>query len=281
MPSCPRNITCPSCTIATQSSHAENMQRLMESSLRNIECYSYNGDSETSTAFLSRCQSLAMDSSAHEEEEGYLDLSDLACKVSSKSKRVDCAGGSTTHEIDAYIVDDALYSRDDEEWTKQTVLNSARAIRERNQLETMTKMIAKSEIKLVEREQIDGENCYKLVFVPDLQVYRGDLESQAISISSVSPVAIPEVDPDLLTKDIIPEEKMVWTAWVSAEDYVLKRVESEMEFALMPESLHPPDEFSDLRVETAIKKRMTFSDFGKKKPVVLPYEAKNAKDAFA
>ncbi len=254
----------------------------MESSLRNIECYSYNGDSETSTAFLSKCQALALDSSGHEEEDGYLDLGDLAFRLSSKSTRVDCEGGSTTNEAEAYIIDDALYTCDNKEWTKQTVLNSARAIKERNQLETMTKMIAKSRIKQIEREQIDGESCYKLVFVPDLQVSRGVLASQAISVGSVSPVTIPGVSVNQLTKDDnILEEDMVWTAWISADDYVLRGVESEMKFTLTPESLDPPEEFSDLRVETALKKRTTFGEFGKKKPVVLPYEAKYAKDAFA
>lgn len=254
----------------------------MESSLRNIECYGYSGDSETNTAFLSKCQAMALDSSDHEEEEGYLDLADLVCRLSSKSTRVDCEGESTTRVIETYVIDDALYTCDNKEWTKQTVLNSARAIRESNKLETLTKMIAKSEMKLIERERIDGESCYKIVFVPDLQVNRGVLASQAISIGSLSPVDLPEVNLNLLAKDDdILEDDMVWTAWISAEDYVLRRVEGEVRFALTPESLHPPEELSDLRVETALKKRTTFGDFGKKKPVVLPYDAKYAKDAFA
>lgn len=255
----------------------------MESSLRNIECYSYNGDYETNTAFLSKCQSLSMDSSGHEQEEGYVDLSDLAFRLSSKSTLVDCDGGSTRHEVEAYIIDDALYTCDNNEWTKQTVLNSDKAIKERDQLKTLTNMIAKSKIKSVEREQMEGENYYKLVFVPDLKVSRGVLAPQAISVLSAAPVTIPKVSMNMLTKDDYApeEEETVWTAWISSEDYVLRRVEGDVKFTLTAGSLHPPREFSDLRVETALKKSTTFSDFGKKKPLVLPHEAKYAKDSFA
>jgi hypothetical protein len=59
-------VTCPSCAIATQSNHAGNLERLMASSLRNVECYSYCGEPGTGTAVLSNCQGTALDSSSCE-----------------------------------------------------------------------------------------------------------------------------------------------------------------------------------------------------------------------
>jgi hypothetical protein len=70
---------------------------------------------------------------------------------------------------------------------------------------------------------------------------------------------------------------MTWTAWISAEDYLLRKVESEMEFKLAPESLHITQDVPDLGIELASKKKMTFSDFDLKKPFVLPDEAKHAR----
>ncbi len=277
-PSCPRDLTCPTCAIATQKSHAENLQRLMASSLRNIESYCYTGNYETCATFQSNNQAMAQDSSSCEEEEGYLDLKDLACKLSVKSTRANGEGGATNREVETYLIDDALYICDNNEWTKLAVLNSARAIEERDQLKTMTNMIVGSKIELVDSEQMNGENCYKLRFVPDMQVSQRILASQALSACSVSPVTLPETGMDLAEDDnLLKDGKMIWTAWISAEDYLLIRLESEMEFALTPESLHPPQEVPDLRVEMESKKMMTFSDFDKEKPFVLPDEAKHAR----
>jgi hypothetical protein len=277
-PECPRDLTCPTCAIATQKSHAENLQRLMESSLRNIESYCYSGNYETCATFLSHNQALAQDSSSCEEEEGYLDLKDLACKLSTKSTRANGSGGSIKREVETYIIDDALYTCDDNEWTKIAVLNSARAIEERDQLRSMTNMIVGSRIEQIDSEQMNGENCYKLRFVPDTQVSQRILASQALAACSVSPVTLPETGMDLADdENLLKDGKMTWTAWISAEDYLLIRVESEMELALTPESLRSPQEVPDLRVEMASKKMMTFSDFDLKKPFVLPDEAKYAR----
>jgi len=251
----------------------------MASSLRSIESYCYSGNYETCATFLSQSQALAKDSSGHEEEEGYLDLKDLACKLSSKSTNANGKGGSTTREVETYLIEDALYTCDNDEWTKLAVINSARAIEERDQLKIMTDMIVGSDVELVDSEQINGENCYKLKFVPDMQVSQRILASSALAVSSLSPVTLPDTDMGLLAKDdkLLKDGVMTWTAWISTEDYLLRRVESEMEFTLTPESLRLPQEVPDLRVEMTSKKETTFRDFDKKKPFTLPSEAKHAR----
>lgn len=277
-PSCPRDLTCPSCAIATQKSHTENLQRLMASSLRNVESYCYSGNYETCATFQSNNQAMAQDSSSCEEEEGYLDLKDLACKLTIKSTRANGDGGTTKREVETYLINDALYTCDNNEWTKLAVINSAKAIEERDQLRIMTNMIVGSKIEQVDSEQMNGENCYKLKFVPDMQISQRILASQALAACSVSPVTIPETGIDLAgDENLLKNGEMIWTAWISVDDHLLKRVESEMEFVLMPEALHPPQEAQDLRVEMASKKMMTFSNFDLKKPFVLPDEAKHAK----
>ncbi|MDM7913270.1 MAG: hypothetical protein QUS09_09255 [Methanotrichaceae archaeon] len=277
-PACPRDLTCPSCTIATQKSHAENLQRLMASSIRNIESYCYTGSYETYATFLSHNQAMAQDSSICEEEEGYLDLKDLACKLSVKSTRANGNGEATKQEVETYLIDDALYICDNNEWTKLAVINSARAIEERDQLKIMTNMIVGSKIEQIDSEQINGENCYKLRFVPDMQVSQRILASQALAACSISPVTISAAGMDLTEdENLLKDGKMIWTAWISAEDHLLIRVESELDLSLPPESLHPPQEVQDLRVEMTSRKRMTFSDFDLKKPFVLPDEAKHAR----
>jgi hypothetical protein len=251
---------------------------LMASSLRNIESYCYSGNYETCATFQSNNQAVAQDSSSCEEEEGYLDLKDQACKLTTKSTRANVDGGATKREIETYLIDDALYICDNNEWTKLAVINSARAIEERDQLKIMTNMIVGSKIEQVDSVQMNGENCYKLRFVPDIQVSQKILASQALSACSVSPVTIPDASMDLADDDnLLKDGKMIWTAWISAEDHLLIRVESEMELSLTPESLHPPQEVQDLRVEMTSKKKMTFSDFGLKKLFVLPDEAKHAR----
>jgi hypothetical protein len=250
----------------------------MASSLRNIESYCYSGNYETCATFVSHNQALDQDSSSCEEEEGYLDLKDQACKLSVKSTRENGEGGATKREIKTYLIDDALYICDDDEWTKLAVINSARAIEERDQLKMMTDIIVGSKIEQVDSEQLDGENCYKLRFVPDVQVSQRILASQALAACSVSPVTIPDARMDLADdENLLKDGAMTWTAWISAEDYLLRKVESEMEFKLAPESLHITQDVPDLGIELASKKKMTFSDFDLKKPFVLPDEAKHAR----
>lgn len=251
---------------------------MMTSSLRNVGCYSYSGDSETSTTFLSNGQAMALDSSSCEEMDGYLDLTDLACRLSSKSTRTDCEGGSTEREVKNYLVGDALYTCNNNEWTKLAVPNSVRAIEERDELSRLTNMIAGSKVELISSEQIDGENCYKLRFIPDPEVASRILASQVLVARSASPVALPEVGMDALVNDGKPlNEEMAWTAWVSADDYLLRQVVSEMTFALTPESLHTPQEMQDLRAKSTSQRRTTFSGFNEKKPIILPDEAANAR----
>jgi hypothetical protein len=251
---------------------------LMASSLRNVESYSYSGNYETCATFLSHNQAMAQDSSSCEEEEGYLDLKDLACKLSTKSTRANGESGATKREVKTYLIDDALYICDNNEWTKLAVLNSARAMEERDQLKIMTNMVVGSKIEQVDSEQMNGENCYKLRFVPDIQVSQRILASQALAACSVSPVTIPGAGMDLAEdENLLKDGEMTWTAWISAEDYLLRQVESEMEFKLTPESLHLTQEVPDLRIEMASKKKMTFSDFDLKKPFVLPDEARHAR----
>jgi hypothetical protein len=220
-----------------------------------------------------------MGSSSSEGEDGYLDLNELIFKLSSHSRKADCSGKSTDRDIDSYLLGDTLYTCDSREWTKHTISDPARAIEERDQLRSMAKLIAGSQIEILGNENIDGENCYKLKFVPNTQFSRGMLTSLALAARSESPVALPETGMDLLAEDdnLLQNGEMSWTAWISAKDYLPRKVESEMKFMLMPESLHPPEEASDLRAEMTSEKTINFKDFGKKKLIELPADANNAR----
>lgn len=250
----------------------------MTLSIKDVKCYSYNGDCETSTTFLSNGQAMALGLSSYEQNDGYLDLADLACKLSSKSTRTDSEGGSAESLVETYLVGNHLYTCDNKEWRRCVVSDSASAIEERDDLKSLTSMIAGSEVELAGSEQIDGETCYKLMVIPDPEVSRRILASQELIARSASPLMLPDADLETLaSNDDLQNEEIVWTAWVSADDHILRRVVSEMTLSLTPESQHPPEEIKDLRVESASQKVTTFSGFNEKKPVVLPNEARYAK----
>jgi hypothetical protein len=221
---------------------------------------------------------MAQDSSSHEQNEGYLDLADLACKLSSKSTRTDNEGGSTEFEVETYIVGNHLYTCDNKEWRRCVVSDSAGAIEERDDLKSLTNMVAGSKAEMIGREPIDGETCYKLRFIPDPEVGRRILASQALIARFASPDMLPDKGMHALANDDnLLNEEMVWTAWVSADDYLLRQVMSEMTLSLTPESLHPSQEVKDLRVKSASQKVTTFCGFNEKKTIVLPDEARYAK----
>lgn len=278
-PTCPTVVGCPTCSVATQNSHVENLQRLMENALRRVKSYSYSEESDVNTAFLSNCQSLAMDSSSSDGEDGYLDLREPTFRLSSHSKKADCSGKSIDRNIDSYLIGDTLYICNSKEWTKQVISDPVRAIEERDQLRSMAKLIVGSKVEVLGNENVDGENCYKLKFVPDTQFSQGMLTSLALAARSESPVALPETGMDLLAEDnnLLQNGEMSWTAWISAQDYLPRKVESEMKFMLMPELLHPPEGASDLRVKMTSGKTINFKDFGKKKLVELPADANSAR----
>jgi hypothetical protein len=225
---------------------------------------------------------MALDSSISEQNDGYLDLSDLACRLSTKSTRTNFEGESTTHKAETYLIGKSLYTCDNDEWKKYVVPDSFKAIEERDELRSLTKIVSGSKAVLIGSEQIDGEDCYKLRFTPDPDVSRKILASLALMAMSASPVELPDMDMEALANDEdLLDDKIVWTAWISADDYILRRVVSDVRLSLTPESLHPPQEAQDLRVESASQKTTTFSGFNEKKPVVLPDEAEHAKTTLA
>jgi hypothetical protein len=251
----------------------------MANSLRNVERYSYSGDSETVMAFLSNNQAKALDSSSHEQNDGYLDLVELACRLSSRSTITDNEGSSTEREVSTYLLGQSLYTCDNDEWMKFAVDDSVRAIGDRDCLRSMTNMISESKAELIGSELIDGDKCYVLRFEPDSEFSREALASQALMARSATPVELEHTGMDALANgDDLPNGGVIWTAWVSADDYLLRRVVSDTKLSLAPQS---PQELKDLRIESASQKMTTFSGFNEKKPIVLPEKAKHAKTASA
>lgn len=249
----------------------------MTSSLENVESYSYSDGLEASTSFLSDAGNMALEASNSEQNDGYLDLADLAYRISSKSTRIDCQGGSTECLAEAFLLDGFLYACEDNLWTKSAISDESRAIEEKDELQRLTKMISGSRVDILGSEQIDGERCYKLRVAPSPDVGRRIIASQALEAVSGSPIALPDINADSLANDDgLSSSETVWTAWVSAEDYLLRQVSLNTAFTLMPESLHPPQNVQDLQAESTSNKTTTFSGFNGKRLIILPDEARSA-----
>jgi hypothetical protein len=172
-------------------------------------------------------------------------------------------GNSSALAIEEYILNDTVYIKVDGNWTAFRLTEPnlwAQQDEARQQLE----LLNRSEMALLGSEAVDGQDCYKIRVVPDMQSYARVAEEQLGP--SVGHLNMSQFYKNS-TMDVI--------YWVREKDNLLAKTEMFMTFNLIPESLGSTAQGPDSReMQMAVHLIFRFMDFNQPVRDLLPAAAR-------
>jgi hypothetical protein len=170
-------------------------------------------------------------------------------------------GNSSAMALEEYILNDTVYIKADGNWTALQLRGKdlwAQQDQAREQLE----LLNHSEIAPLGTESLDGQNCFKIRVVPDMQTYARLAEEQ-LGSSLVAGLNVSQV---------YRNSSMDVVYWVREKDNLLAKTEMFMTINLTPESLVATD-MDGKEMHLAVHLIMHFFDFNQALSIPLPPEA--------
>ena len=174
---------------ASQGDQVAGIKQLMEDAARSVESYSYSIDAETMSVYTNRSGAAEVLSSTRSN--GAADI------PSSKAELL----MSTTQEMngilvaaqdsESYLINDSSYENVNGKWSRYAVMNESSALSSMNEIVSQSNLTAKSDLRLVGDEVVDGADCYKLQGTPERSAYNTFMVLQTLVAYSLSPIPLP------------------------------------------------------------------------------------------
>jgi hypothetical protein len=170
-------------------------------------------------------------------------------------------GNSSALAIEEYILNDTAYIKVDGNWTAFR-LREPNLWAQQDQARQQLELLNRSDMALLGSEAVDGQDCYRIRVVPDMQSYASLAEEQlGPSLGRVN------------VSQFYKNSTMDVVYWISKKDNLLAKTEMFMTFNLTPESLGETAIDSE-EMHMAIRLIFRFMDFNQKVRDLLPAEAR-------
>ncbi|OPY47523.1 MAG: hypothetical protein A4E47_00243 [Methanosaeta sp. PtaU1.Bin028] len=173
----------------------------------------------------------------------------------------------TSTESESYFVNDTIYMKMNGNWTKLALPDAEGLWDRQNMIKNQAALLNTSELEMLGSEKIDGADCYKIKVVPDMRTYASVLSEQ---MGSSMPLMF------LNISALFNQSEMTWTAWVTADEKYLKKIDIKMKMSITPELMNLPLEaLGKFRIDSDTVSTTTFGEYNKPVKSELPEEALN------
>jgi len=179
----------------------------------------------------------------------------------------DSAKNVTPVRTETYFINDTIYSRVDNNWTRLQVPNASQLWGQQNMVLQQSDLLNASRMTMAGSETVNGQDCYKVTVVPDINVYAAILSQQ---MGSSLPLA------DMNLTELFKNSTVEWTSWITRDTNHLAKNDIKMAFTITPEIMGISPVGANFEMKVNLQAKMLFRDFDKPMNITLPDNATNA-----
>ena len=174
---------------------------------------------------------------------------------------------ATPVQAETYFINDTIYSKADNNWTRLLMPNSSELWNQQNMVKQQAEMLNDSNIVSAGLDTVNGQNCYKIKVIPNETVYAAILSQQ---MGSSLPLA------DMNLTELFKNSTMEWTSWITRDTNHLAKNDIKMAFTITPEIIGLSPVVANFEMKVNLQAKMLFRDFDKPMNITLPDNATNA-----
>lgn len=170
--------------------------------------------------------------------------------------------------IDEYLINDTLYLKVDGNWTVMKMPGVAESWSTQNTMNEQLEMFNQSRLTLVGSEDVEGEDCYKVLAENKMS----DMANQlSLDMNSLLPMQ------GMNYSDLFRNMTLDICYWITKDTHLLKKTDVREVFTVTPQSLGFYDnESRDVQMQINSEVIMLFEGFNDSISIELPAQAENA-----
>lgn len=170
--------------------------------------------------------------------------------------------------IDEYLINDTLYLKVDGNWTVMKMPGVAESWSTQNTMNEQLEMFNQSRLTLVGSEDVEGEDCYKILAENKMSDMANKLSADMTSLLPMQSMNYSDIFRNM-TLDIC--------YWITKDTHLLKKTDVKEVFTVTPQSLGFSDnESRDVQMQINSEVVMLFEGFNDSVSIKLPAEAEKA-----
>jgi hypothetical protein len=255
---------------STSAPNATELKTMMIDSGKTLKSYDFDLESTQNIVITNRSASTANTTNVAitASGQGSVNLTGRVMSVSSTMNVIsDSAKNVTPVKTETYFINNTIYSMVDNNWTKLQIPDASLLWAQQNMVAQQSELINASKITVAGSETVNGQDCWKVTVVPDINVYAAVLSQQ---MGSSLPLAYMNLT------EIYQSGTVEWTTWVTKDTNLLIKNDIKMAFTITPETMGLSPAAGDFQMKVNLQSVMDFKDFNQPIHVVLPAGAYSA-----
>jgi len=250
--------------------NATELKTMAIDSAKNLNSYNFDLESIQNIVITNRSASTANTTNVAITAAGHgsVNLTGRAMNVVSTMNVIsDSAQNATPVQTETYFINDTIYSMVDNNWTRLQVPEAGLLWEQQNMVLQQSELLNASTITVAGSETVNGQDCWKVTVVPDINVYAAILSQQ---MGSSLPLAYMNLT------ELYQSGTVEWTSWITKNAHLLTKNDIRMAFAITPETMGLSPATGDFQMKVNLQSVMNFRDFNQPIHVVLPAGASSA-----
>ncbi len=251
----------------------DQLKQMMTASANNLTTYTYTRSAESTIIYSN--ESLQDKFAAEKATEGKVNLT--------------AQSGGWSHQLtdnetgqviswQGYFLNGTEYWKEGDNWTQFVIDDTDAVMADYNELPSQVELLIYSNLSITGAENIDDEECYIIAAEPIPLIKETIMGTQIYAAYLSSPFSMPDEfdnkDFDLDNTSISGNSNVRVTAWVSKQTQLLRRIEIDSSLTLTPSILNIEEQ--DFTIQSTLKERTDYGNFGESVQIVLPSESQNS-----
>ncbi len=250
----------------------DQLKLIMTASADNLTTYTYTRSAESNIIYSN--ESLQDKFDAVKATKGKVNLT---AQSGWWSHQLTDIGTGQVLTWQGYFLNGTELWKEGDNWTQFIITDTDAVMEDYNELPGQAALLSYSNLSITGTESIDGEDCYKLAGEPIPLIKENILGTQIFAAYLSSPFPLPdEFDNknfDLDNTSIRNNSNVSVTAWISKQTSLLRRIEIDSNLKLTPSILNIEEQ--NFTIQSDLRERTDYSNFGDSVQIVLPPESQN------
>jgi len=255
---------------AFDESMAAALRSLVIDSSANLRSYSFTMDMKQNIDLVNLSTNETQKLCTHSIGYGMANITQKALKLSlaTLTYAKDDQENTSAIAIDEYLINDTLYLKVDGNWTVMKMPGVAESWSTQNTMNEQLEMFNRSRLILVGSENVEGEDCYKVLAENKMSEMADKLSADMTSLLPMQSMNYSDLFRNM-TLDIC--------YWITKDSHLLKKTDVREVFTVTPQSLGFNDnESRDVQMQINSEVVMLFEGFNDSVSIKLPAQAENA-----
>jgi superkiller protein 3 len=255
----------------SSSTPSDELMDMLINSANSLNSYSFTMNATQNISIANQTMNITKTANFEigSSNDGAVNLTAQSIRLSNiGSMNIDGNKSVTSPESKTYFINETIYMGLDKNWTLIKLQNTSQPWGQDHMAQHQVELLNRSTMKISELEKIDGQDCYRVEIIPNIESYT-ELVSEQMGTSL--PLKY------LNFTDLYKNSSIEWTSWVLKDSVILKKSDIGIKFTLTPEMLEiPVQEAGGWEINVSFNATMLFRDFNHPVEITLPEGAKNA-----